>query len=512
MQRIHSPAVVMPVGDRWTCNDFDGPCTRSGHHTRPLYLGRLANPVQMHANCICTERAALARRVFVPTTVSDDDVRARMMYACKLFRNSLRSTKVGPDTPANTLAHIKVKRKLYEQAHQRLQTEGFSPKHSFVTLMVKADNLRDVGIEPKKPRAIQYRSLEFNLELMQYYGPVKNVLVRWKGPKRRSRTRLFTYANAESVAKLLLEKVSNFSNPIVVSFDAKSFDASVRTSHLEMVDSIYQTLLPNAKFGRLLRMRHNNRCASKHGLRYTLSGNRLSGDVDTALGNSMISALICTTIAHETGADWDALINGDDVWFISNSVTCQDVKRIALGCGFTMEAHQFIYYGFNNYQLTNAYAPLCVNGVWRMVRPLSRVLSSFGSTHRFINAHARYLKGVAMCELHASRGLPVVQALCLEIIRRVQGKAIFDGRQWRWGDYVDIDDLDLRPIPVSDAVRCEYALISGISVDSMREYEAQIPDIVEAYLKGPWEEHSVVATTGSTHWNDEPVEECVLPF
>jgi len=55
----------MPISERWTCVPNSGPCNRSGGFLRPLLQPTWGTCATIHASCICTENAALARRVFV---------------------------------------------------------------------------------------------------------------------------------------------------------------------------------------------------------------------------------------------------------------------------------------------------------------------------------------------------------------------------------------------------------------------------------------------------------------
>jgi hypothetical protein len=124
--------------------------------------------------------------------------------------------------------------------------------------------------------------------------------------------------NAEQTAQILHEKFSRFLDPVVVGLDASRFDQHVCEEMLKWEHSVYKGYYPREReLSKLLNMQLHNRgnCITPDGkLVYEVDGTRASGDVNTALGNCLISAAILWTYLHKcriTSAD--VFINGDDV-------------------------------------------------------------------------------------------------------------------------------------------------------------------------------------------------------
>lgn len=113
---------------------------------------------------------------------------------------------------------------------------------------------------------------------------------------------------------------------------------------------------------------------------------------------------------------------------------------------------------------------------WSMVREPLKVLSTATSSHRWLRepVFAReYLAGVAMCELSLARGLPVLQAWSLELLRAMGSPTKV--RAHPHVDYFVVGAHLARPqeaLPVLHEVRLSFERAFGFSPEAQIRMEA----------------------------------------
>ena len=184
--------MVIPRSKRWICKAVSGPCSY-GQFVRPLLQPKWGTCATIHAGCICTEKAALARRVFVEKgSATNDAKRAFKQVSRELARRfgHPRLTSWTEDEVVETAPPQK--KTVYAKARDSLLVKPIEAKDARVRMFVKPDKLTDVGSEPKKPRAIQGRSPRFNVVYGKYIKPIEHYLSGWKGVRRGvKRTRVF---------------------------------------------------------------------------------------------------------------------------------------------------------------------------------------------------------------------------------------------------------------------------------------------------------------------------------
>jgi hypothetical protein len=125
----------------------------------------------------------------------------------------------------------------------------------------------------------------------------------------------------------LLEKGSAIMNKLsywgcAISVDASRFDLHVSREVLEIEHTLYKILYAcDDKLCRLLKMQLTNKCygrAMDGQVRYTVEGRRMSGDMNTSLGNILISVFLATSVLVSNGVKGDMLVDGDDVLLFCN--------------------------------------------------------------------------------------------------------------------------------------------------------------------------------------------------
>jgi hypothetical protein len=411
------------------------------------------------------------------------------------------------------------KRAIYKRALESLHIRPVDRKDAQVKMFVKADKLTDVGCEPKKPRAIQGRDPRFNLEYGKYIKPIEHYLCGWKGVRRGvPRTRVFAKGlNWTERAKLVREKLRHFKH--CVSLDASSFDASVRVWHLLGVHRVYEALIgKDHEFSWLLKQTLVNEGKTAHGIRYKIVGNRMSGDMDTGIGNSMLAFLLVWTAVRKFGlCKWDILCDGDDILVFTDVEVPSWVwtrEGASLGFDWKIEGRWSRGDPLENIEFCR-HRMVEVGGQWRFVRG-TRALATFGVTHvhTSLKAHMRYMKGVAMSELHASQGVPCASILSAEVLKAVgRLKALYvHSDLYKFGNYVDPACFKAKTaIPIESGTRLSYWRAFGISVEQQVQYESSVPEIVKCYMSGLRTNVSDVVVDGSQQeWLYPELNICVM--
>jgi len=416
------------------------------------------------------------------------------------------------------------KKTVYAKARDSLLVKPIEAKDARVRMFVKPDKLTDVGSEPKKPRAIQGRSPRFNVVYGKYIKPIEHYLSGWKGVRRGvKRTRVFAKGlNWEERAELVMQKLRNFKR--CVSLDASSFDASVRAWHLIGVHRVYRALIGHdPEFLWLLNQTLVNVGLTAHGIWYTIVGNRMSGDMDTGIGNSILAFMLVWTAVRKLGLrKWDLLCDGDDILvFFDDDVTQAEWVLSGAELGFDWKVEGSWTRGdpyesieFCRHRLVE------VGGTWRFTRG-ARALATFGVTHIHTGtAHLRYLKGVAMSELYASAGVPCAAVLSYEAYKRIESKALFvHSDLYKFGNFVHPDKilsavsgkkLDTYKI-IAMETRQSYCRAFGVSVEDQLAYERRVPEILDTYLFGPRNSVvDVIVEGGEQVWNHPELSNCVI--
>lgn len=296
------------------------------------------------------------------------------------------------------------KKKLYHNAMQRLYEGKFDwSKHTIVKMFVKPDRWPESEVRSKAPRAIQFRSREYNLQLASWLQPLEQRLyehIEWNG------TRVVAKGlTPRERAKLLLSKVKNYTNPKFVNIDHAKFDSTVTKGHLKLLHKLYRRLCGKG-IQRLLKAQLTNRCYSKHNIKYIAHGTRMSGDYDTALGNTLIN--IACLLQCFKGLKFDFILDGDDAVVILEGC---DVPKLSVEkfrrFGFTtkLEVVNSLYgVEFCQSRLVNA-------GGWTFVRNPIRAVSNAMAVRKKYNMKwmARYLAGWGRTELSVSAGIPILQ-------------------------------------------------------------------------------------------------------
>ena len=151
----------------------------------------------------------------------------------------------------------------------------------------------------------------------------------------------------------------------------------------------------------------NNSCSTRDGIRYKAKGSRMSGDVDTSLGNSLINYAIIKEVLYQLGIEGDAIVNGDDSIIFTNEPIPQDkAKKIfqTLNQETKIQVTQTnihkVEFCRTKYVINNLGQPT-------MMINLDRLTDIFGMTYKNTGDYMEYCRQVIACNIACNSANPL---------------------------------------------------------------------------------------------------------
>lgn len=317
------------------------------------------------------------------------------------------------------------KRRVYEAAVESLKERPLGKVDCRVKVFTKDEYRKPGGA----PRAIQPRSPRFNVKLGRYikhlehriFGAIDEIF----DPSGEHRT-VAKGMNMTERGNVIANMWNDFADPVAVGLDASRFDQHINTLLLQHEHAIYHMWstghgegLPNLRT--LLASQLKNR-GTYHGvdgrLRYTVSGCRMSGDMNTSLGNVIIMCSLMYAYFEQRGLQRQVklLNDGDDCVIIMDRRNLgrfqEGLKNWFLEMGITME-YDGIYRTLEEIEFCQSRPVKYGKDGYRLVpRPTKRLYSDLITTKQ-MNSRKVYRKqvgAIAGCGLACSAGLPIFQS------------------------------------------------------------------------------------------------------
>lgn len=431
--------------------------------------------IYTHSDCVCNEVLALTNRHQVGGNAFERgrDVGLRrvmdeMVAQIRGFEDELtvasRAKIVGLYSGA--------KRRQFDMAMASLETKPIEHKDSTVSMFLKDDKYAEGAL--KAPRCIQYRSKRYCLELGRYLHPIEHATYQlrdWTGSRIIAKSR-----NSFDRARDLLRKAEQFDDPAFVLLDHSKWDAHCLPELLKVEHYFYQSIFPSRKLARLLKWQLDNVGYTKHGTKYRTPGTRMSGDMNTGLGNSVLNYALLEEWLVRSLVRGSVYVDGDDSVIV---VERADVARLLSGFGGA-PAH-FAKYGMdtNNIKVADEFSqcefcqckPVFDGDRWRMVRDPERIkLRTMWTTRKYTAEATRSLiYSVGMCEAVSNSGMPVGQALGLAMMS--YGGNLLANFDRSFTLKLEGPQKFSEPTPQA---RDSYADAWGVSVEGQLELEARL--------------------------------------
>lgn len=273
----------------------------------PLEVGRYS----VHENCLCNVVRSVRNRVVFKVPLLIPEVAQRLMPEVTWM-----ASQVGP-TP--TLSYDQVleefprhKRRMYRRVLDQVASRAVDDRDSRIKAFVKAEKLLIEEKDPD-PRMIQARSPIYNLAVARYLKPMERRLyrIRHKGLRVVAKG-----LNDRQRAALIAQKMALWPDTVVFSMDVHRWDAHVQWPLLDIEHTFYMMLNGCQELRHLLAQQRENRCSARaegnRFFRWKVKGSRMSGDMNTALGNCVLCVLVALWALRMLGIDGTVLSDGDD--------------------------------------------------------------------------------------------------------------------------------------------------------------------------------------------------------
>jgi hypothetical protein len=273
----------------------------------------------------------------------------------------------------------------------------------------------DDSVGLKAPRAIQHRGPRFNLCLAKYLCPFEERFYTGFATADSGRFHTSKGLSPDRRAQLIVELWNRRQCPMALCVDASRFDAHVVPAFLKWEASVYTRCVCGDKhlLKWLLKQQLLNRGTTPNGLRYVVPGCRMSGDINTSLGNTLIQLSLLEAIA--SGKDVDILVEGDDAVIFCERSDSQELARrlVEWSADVGMKYKSSVASALEDIDYCSTRLVETQPGVWRSTRSFQKALETDLYTPRHVlteSAARSKARVVAVCQAVQYGGLPVFSA------------------------------------------------------------------------------------------------------
>lgn len=390
------------------------------------------------------------------------------------------------------------KRKFYLSVAKGVSGLSGVDRDARLRCFVKPEKHFDLGGVPTA-RIISPRSPRFNIRLAQFLKPLEKEV--YHALDRVSHATLPTVLksmNQSERGKAIHQHMTHHTRCVAIGLDASRFDQHVSQDALRKEHSVYLSIFgKNRVLKRLLDLQLENKCtlqASDCKLKWTSYGGRMSGDMNTSLGNVMLSVLMLNVLREQLGNDMTFINDGDDCVCFMHRKHLQKfldvVKPFYLRFGFTMKVEAPVY-RTEHVEFCQSKPVLFEDG-FRMVRDPVKVMRQdglyIGNAGDF--NEKKWLYGVGYCGLMAASGCPMLQEFYLWLMSngvahnvKVRELAAVSGHCRR----AIMEDREAIATDISVDTRVSFYEAFGINPTRQRDVEDTIRKVILGHDSAPTE-------------------------
>jgi hypothetical protein len=340
---------------------------------------------------------------------------------------------------------------------------------------VKAEKIDTTSKPDPAPRVIQPRKPEYNVELGVLLKPFEHRIYSAMADALGKSTIVAKGINALELGNLIASKWERFTDPVAIGLDASRFDQHVSLDALEFEHSLYLALCEpsyKSKLNHLLKLQKFNRgmgMAKDGGFMYEVEGCRMSGDMNTALGNCILMCSMTVSLVRDLGlSSYDMINNGDDmVLFVERADAATVLKRIPqhyLDFGFTMKVEEPVSI-LEQVEFCQM-RPVLTSQGYMMTRHYDVVLSKDLVTLLDIPNEKRFeqwMTAISQGGLGVASGVPILQKFYQQLdfrrdVGKIKSHGAFDHSSHGWSI-----GLDSKSRSITDESRVSFALAFGLS-------------------------------------------------
>nr|BAA86874.1 57 kDa protein [Red clover necrotic mosaic virus] len=377
------------------------------------------------------------------------------------------------------------KRKLYQKAADSLEKKPVQWRDSKVQAFIKVEKLECDTKDPV-PRTIQPRSKRYNLCIGQYLRLNEKKMLDSIDDVFKEKTVLSGLDN-RAQGRAIAHKWRKYQNPIGIGLDASRFDQHCSVDALKFEHTFYKACFPgDQQLEQLLKWQLSNTGSALlptgELVRYRTKGCRMSGDINTGLGNKILMCSMVHAFLKEAGVRASLANNGDDCVLFCEKGDYDEINRnleqwfLCRGFEMTVEKPVDVLekVAFCRSQ------PVCIATQWAMVRQLGSLSRDCFSTQDWLNPKTfkDAMNALGQCNGIINDGVPIHMAQA-KLMHKIGGNrkfnldALHKQMEYSWRDRLG-KRTNLLWSEVEDATRLSYFKAFGI--------EPYIQKIVEEYF------------------------------
>jgi len=305
------------------------------------------------------------------------------------------------------------KRLVYERAVASLSAEAVSRRDAIVRVFVKAEKVAFSASKPDPvPRVIQPRHPRYNVEVGRYLKNFEKLM--YLGFERAFGYKVILKGlNATETATAIKGMWDTYKKPVGIGLDASRFDQHVSSEALDFEHRYYNSVFNSPELKKLLswqKVNFGKGMANDGSIAYKVNGCRMSGDINTSMGNCFIMSCAVLSYLEEENIDARLGNNGDDCVVICESrdehkfsTVSQWFRDLGFRLTFEKSAYELEHVVFCQQQ------PVFTDSGYRMVRD-PRTATSKDVVSRLSWATEiefnRWRNAIGTCGLELTRGVP----------------------------------------------------------------------------------------------------------
>lgn len=288
------------------------------------------------------------------------------------------------------------KRKMYRDALQDL--EAGMPVNNRVLAFTKIEK-QSTG-NYKAPRLIQSRSPKFNILYGSYIKSLEKSFIK-------QHPNIIVKGTYDEVGHTIYELSKKWTH--YTEGDHSTFDAHVTTEMLKLTHKFYKKCFKHDKnLSKLCNSTLVNNISTRNGLKWKSKATRMSGDVDTSFGNSLINYSILTHLLSRMYIPHHIIVQGDDFIIFTNETLNHDFIAKALRM-YNMET-KLQPTTTNIHTVDYCKTKLTINQGQPTMHPdPSRLLQRFGMTYSNLGNYQHYLLELLYCMSCCNRNTTIGQ-------------------------------------------------------------------------------------------------------
>lgn len=236
------------------------------------------------------------------------------------------------------------RRRRYEMAAESLEALPLQRSDAGVSTFVKCEKTNFTTKQDPAPRVIQPRSARYNLSVGRYLKPLEHGLFRAIDGVFKHPT-VAKGKNALERGQMVVDAWGSFRDPVAIGLDASRFDQHCSRRSLRYEHGFYLKLFQNdSELGQLLGLQLVNRGYGRSAdgvVKYSVSGCRMSGDMNTSMGNVILMCAMMWQFFRDHHIKARLVNDGDDCVVIAERSDATVLENTAVEWfrefGFTMK-------------------------------------------------------------------------------------------------------------------------------------------------------------------------------